>query len=477
MAIASAYSSPAPFFSGSLACGEQKTCGYGAEFDFADASHPIGQGLSVGDPCTQQTGCGASHHLVCKAVDGSAHLMTCARRDSSDVGCSSTNRGWNDCPVGSFCTTDGTCAQFSEEGAPCMCAAATQECGPGLVCFLPRSGTFPGATCYTVDNSTFLSGTCVRQNSLPPSSRIFIAPALTGSLQAYSRSSGVLLCESGLAVPVRDAWGYASNTSVCVSSWDWSTAGTACDNCTMNADGAYPLAGDGSLSCLPTAPGTGTAACTAVPSYAFTADALSAQVSYAQCTQSAKSPAGTPCANQFYSSAPLTVLNEGTCSYYACFGAYARMVSTMAVPNNLWANYFSTPCQVQNAQAAVSYSSNPIIGCSLPAALAAQGWSCQADTPPSGGGSKKGGLSRDETIAIAAVVVIVVVGAAIGVCICCVRRRCAASSATSGPKSWSQASPESLGDSLAPAMDSEVLYKPLPVSSSTSQRKVYNPFE
>lgn len=408
MASQGAYFPPAPYFTGSLMCGALGTCGYGAEFNgSSDPSYPVGQGLSTGDPCTPQTGCGSSPHLTCTVADGDANaqLMTCARRDGSGTACSSTGRAWNDCPHGSYCSVDGACIEYVPEGGQCSCAAATLACMPGLICIVPVTG-FVGALCFTVDEGTV--GTCLRQNSLQPDSRIFVPLDSPGFLQSSSRSSGVALCASALAVPLPDSFGYSSNTSTCVTAWDWSIAGQPCPYCTTNAAGRFPLAGDGSLSCLPTVPGTGTTACTAVPSFAFSADALKAQVAFGQCVWAAQSPAGTPCANfNFFEPTSLMGLVEGKCAYYACYASYANLQSRFSVPNALWASYFSEPCLEQNARAAVAYASDPSVGCSLPKSLADQGWKCQTSSSPSegGGGSEK--LSREDTIIIAVVSVIV----------------------------------------------------------------------
>jgi hypothetical protein len=356
----------------------------------------------------------------------------CARRES-DLPCYSTGHPWNDCPHGTFCNVDNVCTPFSAEGLQCSCDDS-QPCAPGLVCYVPGTGSgFAGAACNFLGNSAGLVGSCTRKNSLPNGGRFFVVPPFSAV------GAGAAVCASGLAVPLPDPAGYASNTSVCVAAWSWSDAGAPCAACVPNAAGSFPLVGDGSLTCQPPAPSgnTDASACTAVPNYAFTAAAIAAQIAFDQCVLSAQSPVGTPCSFYDSSLSSSTTIQplEGTCAYYACYGAYARALALTAAPNPVSAPYVSTQCQVDNAVAAATYAGNPTIGCSLPAPFAAQGWLCQANAGPPGGGgggtSGYKGLSHAASIAIAAVAVIIALGAVAAIGICYFRRRRVASTKAS----------------------------------------------
>jgi hypothetical protein len=424
----------AVFFPGSLVCGQSKKCGYGAVYDSSNSySFPKSQGLNTGDPCTPEVGCGSSTHLNCSlAGPTSPNLMVCAR-SASDIGCSSVNSIWNDCPYGSYCSAGNTCVQYAELNAPCTCLSNSNTCAPGLACYVPgsSSGT-SGSLCAVLENSANLPGVCIAEQSYSPGDTFFVAPGY--SALAQSITAGGFLCSTGLAAPIPDAFGFPSTVSTCMSSWNWSSAGAICSNCTANAAGAYPLYGDGSLSCLPSTPSAAGGLCTVVPNYQSTAEAIASMITLSQCLRKAVSPAGTPCTpTRPWFTTDISPL-EGTCAYYACYEQYAHAVALSSFPNPASAPFVSSPCLLANAHSLVDYASNSAVGCSLPAAFAAQGWMCRS-TPPAANAGKATGLSKAAKISIAIGVVVIVLAGIIGGCFLYKRLRRGSSSKGTGSAS------------------------------------------
>ena len=139
------------------------------------------------------------------------------------------------------CYNDGDCA----DGFFCPYSGSSRMCVPtiplGGACDALSTWSSSWSRCYGNSicfNNTLLApgfngqlnGTCTARNSLPTGTVAF-APLATSSSWSYVTEMGMLLCATGLSVPVANASGFPTGQFRCVSAVDISQQGGACDNC------------------------------------------------------------------------------------------------------------------------------------------------------------------------------------------------------------------------------------------------------